>query len=342
METTLETKRTNRDVVLSNKLSGIDDKPNSEVLAKKENHLPIDSNGQSDGSTDKTYFSNKDIPEKCSEFYTNSNNLVTECYKADVLTKMIQEETLQEGIKIITENYREDGSLINRSIVEEGTDDEFNSYIEYDKQGRVIFTEISKFNTGSDEPLSRQSQIEYQGDIKKVNVSGDAPDGSSYDTEMVIKAGTPIYLEHQNHKKYHKRVFNNQGSILERVEYSYNSLGEIEDYKELIYEYNNNRLSSISLFDEYGNIASFKEIDIYEGGSSIIKLYYSRDGSENINPDEIIISGGANTSKLVVNPASGIIVNQSESFATENSWVGYGWQDVYDLAEITPKTVFKN
>jgi len=169
--------------------------------------------------------------------------------------------TLQEGIKIIAENYREDGSLINRSIVEEGTDDEFNSYIEYDKQGRVIFTEISRFIAGSDEPLSRHSQIKYQGNIKKVNVPGDAPDGSTYDTEMVIKARTPIYLEHQNHNKYHKRVFNNQGSILERVEYSFNSLGEIEDYKELIFDYNDNKLSSISLFDEYGNIESFKEID---------------------------------------------------------------------------------
>ncbi|MBT8294314.1 MAG: hypothetical protein KJN70_13650 [Eudoraea sp.] len=342
LKTTPETKITNRDVVLSSKLSETDKKPNLEVLTIKENLLPIDSNGQSDGLIDKTYFFEKNIPEKCSGFYTNNNNLVTECYKADVLTKKIQEETLQEGIIIITENFREDGSLINRSIVEEGTDDEFNSYIEYDRQGRVIFTEISRFTNDSDEPLFRQSQIIYQGDIKKVNISGDAPDGSIYESEMVFKAGKPIHLEYQDHKNYHKRVFNNQGSILERIEYSFNSLGEIEDYKELIYDYNNNKLSSISLFDEYGNIECFKEIDIYKGGSSIIRLYYSRDGSENINPDEINISGGTNTTKLIVNPASGIIVNQSESSATGKSWVGYGWLDVYDLSEISPKTVFEN
>jgi hypothetical protein len=264
LKTTLETKLTNRDVVLSSKLSEIDEKPNLEVLTKKENLLPIDSNGQSDDFTDKTYSLEKNIPEKCSEFYANNNNLVTECYKADVLTKIIQEEILQEGIKIVTENFREDGSLINRSIMEEGTDDEFNSYIEYDRQGRIIFTEITRFTSDSDEPLFRQSQIKYQGDIKKANISGDAPDGSFYEIEMVIKAGTPIYLERQNHKNYHKRVFNNQGSILERIEYSFNSLGEIEDYKEFIYDYNNNQLSSISIFDEYGNIESFEKIGIYK------------------------------------------------------------------------------
>ena len=47
---------------------------------------------------------------------------------------------------------------------------------------------------------------------------------------MVIKAGTPIYLERQNHKNYLKKVFNNQGSIIEKIEHSFNSLGEIEDY----------------------------------------------------------------------------------------------------------------
>jgi hypothetical protein len=72
------------------------------------------------------------------------------------------------------------------------------------------------------------------------------------------------------------------------------------------------------------------------------ELYYSRDGSDNINPDEINISGGTNTTKLIENPASGIVVNQSESSATGKSWVGYGWQDGYDLAEINPKTVFEN
>ncbi len=340
-KTTLETKQNNRDVVLSSKLSDIDEKPNLEVLTKRKNLLPIDTNDQSDGLTDKTYSFEKNIPEKCSEFYTNNNNLVTECYKADVLTKIVQEETLQEGIKIISKNFREDGSLINRSIIEEGTDDEFNSYTEYDRQGRVIFTEIIRFTNGSDEPLFRQSQIKYQGDIKKVKISGDAPDGSFYETEFVIKAGTPIHLESQNQKNYLKKVFNNQGSILERIEYSYNSLGEIEDYKEFIYDYNNNEVSSISLFDDYGNIESFKEIDFYRGGS-INRLYLSRDGSENINPDEINISGSTKTTRLTVNPASGIIVNQSESSAAGKSWVGYGWQDVYDLAEINPKTVFEN
>jgi hypothetical protein len=341
LKATLETKLTHRDVVLTSKLSEFDEKPNFEVPTKKENILHSDSYGQSDGLADKAYSFEKNIPEKCSEFYTNNNNLVTECYKAEVLTKIIQEETLLEGIKIITKNFREDGSLINRSIVEEGTDDKFNSYIEYDRQGRVIFTEIFRFTNGHDEPLYRQSQIKYQGDLKIINISGDAPDGSAYETEIVINAGTPIHLEFQNHKNYHKKVFDNQGSILERIEYSFNALGEIEDYKEFIYDYYNNDLSSISLFDEYGNIESFKEIDIYKEGS-INRLYYSRDGSENINPDEISISGNTNTTKLIVNPASGIIVNQSESSATGKSWVGYGWQDVYDLAEISPKTVFEN
>ena len=340
-KTTSETKLTNRDVVLSSKLSEIDKNPNLEVLIKKENLLPTDSNSQSDGLTDKTYFSEKNNTEKCSEFYTN-NNLVTECYQADVLTKRIKEETLHEGIIIVTKNFREDGSLINRSIVEEGTDDEFNSYMEYDRQGRIIFTEISKFTNDSDIPLFRQSQIEYQGDIKKVNIYGNAQDGSIYESEMVIKSGKPIHLEYQDHKIFNRRIFNSQGSILEKIEYSFNSLGEIEDYKELIYDYSNNKLSSISLFDEYGNIESFKEIDIYNGGSSITRLYYSRDGSENINPDEISISGVSNTTKLIVNPASGIIVSQSESSATGKSWVGYGWQDIYDLAEINSKTVFEN
>ena len=105
------------------------------------------------------------------------------------------------------------------------------------------------------------------GKLAERLISGNAPDGSIYESEMVIKAGRPIYLEHQNHKYYHKRVFNNQGSILERIEYSINSLGEIEDYKELIYDYINNKLSSISLFDAYGNIESLKEIDIYKFSS---------------------------------------------------------------------------
>jgi len=341
LKTTLKTKLTNRDIVLFSKLSEIDEKQNLEIQTKGKNLLPTESNAQSEGLSDKTYFLENNIPEKCSEFYIN-NNLVTECYQADVLTKRIQEETLQEGVIIITKNFREDGSLINRSIVEEGTEDELNSYMEYDRQGRVIFTEISKFTNDSDIPLFSQSQIEYQGDLKKVIISGNAQDGSIYESEMVTKSGKPIHLEYQDHKTFSKRIFNTQGNILERIEYSINSSGEIEDYKEFIYDYHNNKLSSISSFDEYGSIKSFKEIDVYEGGSSLIRLYHSRYGSENLNPDKIIISGGANTTKLVVNPASGIIVDQSESSATGKSWVGYGWQDVYDLAEINPKTVFEN
>ena len=341
LQTNLIAKPTNRSVVLSSKMTEVDKKQKLEGQLKNQKSFPTDSNVRSEGLNDKSVVPEKNIPEKCSESYINES-LVTECYQADVLKKRIKEETLPDGIIIITSNYRKDGSLISRSIVEEGTDDELHSYMEYDRQGRVVLTEISKIANGSDIISFRQSQIKYKGDIKIVNVSGTTQDDSSYESEMIFKSGKPIHLEYQDHNGFRKRIFDNQGNIIERIEYSLNSFGEIEGYTEFIYDYLNSKLSAISSFDEYGSIKSFKEIDVYEGGSSIIRLYHSRYRSENLNPDEIIISGGANTTKLMVNPASGIIVNQSESSALGKSWVGYGWQDVYDLAEINPETVFKN